>query len=216
MRTGESWAAYRLACSTAGWAFGRASRRPNCLSFLLHATHVSFVPLHYRKSPILEAMCEFRLSPQSPWDSTLPGLFDERVRSKFPGKEQQVRANPAPALPISPGTKPAEMMAAFSFQTLSFLFSPERNAALGIGDRVVSAHRLHPYPGWEIFRKEAEEALKVLEEVTGIKTLQSIALAYINRIPRPEDSEDPARWFRCQPLLASGPGGRVRAFAMES
>lgn len=127
-----------------------------------------------------------------------------------------MRANPAPALPISPGTKPAEMMAAFSFQTLSFLFSPERNAALGIGDRVVSAHRLHPYPGWEIFRKEAEEALKVLEEVTGIKTLQSIALAYINRIPRPEDSEDPARWFRCQPLLASGPGGRVQAFAMES
>nr|WP_020494014.1 TIGR04255 family protein [Verrucomicrobium sp. 3C] len=193
--------------------FEQASPHLNFLRFLSCGWHVFFVSFHYRKSPILEAMCEFRLRPQFCWDSTLPGLFYERVRGKFPGKEQQTRVK----LPPPPGTKASEIgAAAFPFQTLSFFFSPERNAALGIGDRVVSAHRLRPYPGWEIFEKEAGEALKVLEEVTGEKTLQSIALTYINRIPQPEDSEDPVRWFRCQPLLASGQEGRVRAFSLES
>ena len=45
----------------------------------------------YANPPLVEAVCEFRLSEDSPWDLTLPGLFYEKVKDIFPEK-RQVRA----------------------------------------------------------------------------------------------------------------------------
>ncbi len=43
----------------------------------------------YKNPPILEAVCEFRFVPGSPWDWTIPGLFFGRVCDEFPEKKHQ-------------------------------------------------------------------------------------------------------------------------------
>jgi uncharacterized protein (TIGR04255 family) len=37
----------------------------------------------YRSPPLVEALCEFRLTPDTPWDMTIPGLFYETVKHAF-------------------------------------------------------------------------------------------------------------------------------------
>ena len=44
----------------------------------------------YRNPPIIEAVCEFRLAPDSKWDLTIPGLVYEKVSKEFPNKEQRL------------------------------------------------------------------------------------------------------------------------------
>jgi len=44
----------------------------------------------YANPSIVEAVCEFRLSPDTPWDLTVPGLVYEKVRSEFPHREQRL------------------------------------------------------------------------------------------------------------------------------
>ena len=42
----------------------------------------------YNKPPLIEAVCDFRFSSSQPWDWTIPGLFYEQIRERFPIKEQ--------------------------------------------------------------------------------------------------------------------------------
>ena len=41
----------------------------------------------YIKPPVVEAVCEFRFSPDTKWDLTIPGLVYEKVQGQFPHKE---------------------------------------------------------------------------------------------------------------------------------
>jgi uncharacterized protein (TIGR04255 family) len=57
----------------------------------------------YKNPPAIEAVCEFRLSPETEWDITIPGLIYERVKEKFPIKEQRTFQNVEISSEGSPG-----------------------------------------------------------------------------------------------------------------
>ena len=38
----------------------------------------------YRKSPIVEVVCEFRFLPGEPWDAAIPGLVYSKLADVFP------------------------------------------------------------------------------------------------------------------------------------
>lgn len=42
----------------------------------------------YSKPPLIEVVCDFKFLSSQPWDWTIPGLFYERIRDRFPTKEQ--------------------------------------------------------------------------------------------------------------------------------
>lgn len=44
----------------------------------------------YAKPPLVEAVCDFRLSDDTKWDLTVAGLLYERVRNEFSIKEQRL------------------------------------------------------------------------------------------------------------------------------
>src|SRR3989338_8004784 len=43
----------------------------------------------YSNPPIIEVVCEFRLTPAREWDSTIPGLFYKKIDKDFPVKEEK-------------------------------------------------------------------------------------------------------------------------------
>ena len=44
----------------------------------------------YPNPPIIQAVCEFHLTPDSKWDLTIPGSIYEKVSKEFPNKEQRL------------------------------------------------------------------------------------------------------------------------------
>ena len=48
------------------------------------------MPKKYRNPPLIEAVIEFRIMPDSPWDLTIHGLIYEKIKKTFPHKEQRL------------------------------------------------------------------------------------------------------------------------------
>ncbi|NLI56111.1 TIGR04255 family protein, partial [bacterium] len=47
----------------------------------------------YKNPPLVEALCEFQFIPLQPYDSTIPGLFYEKIKEEYPEKQEQVGIN---------------------------------------------------------------------------------------------------------------------------
>ena len=48
------------------------------------------VEIHYQNNQLVEALCEIQFEPNQKWDWTIPGLFYNNIKEKFP-KKQEVR-----------------------------------------------------------------------------------------------------------------------------
>jgi hypothetical protein len=44
----------------------------------------------YAAPPLIEAVCELRLTPDTQWDLTIPGMIYEKVKDDFPNREQRL------------------------------------------------------------------------------------------------------------------------------
>ena len=162
----------------------------------------------YANPPILEAVCEFRLTPDTPWDITIPGLFYERVKETFPHREQRVVQEVE--LKLEP--QAAQQLIRTSERIL--LFTPDRKMLVQLGPRLLAVSALKPYPSWEGFKPRIEMAWKELEEVVEVKGLQRIGLRYINRIELPCPDVIPKDYFDFYPFIGSHLPQRITSFAL--
>lgn len=133
----------------------------------------------YANPPILEAVCEFRLTPDTPWDITIPGLFYERVKETFSHREQRL----VQEVEFKPEPQGAQQLIRTSERI--WLFTPDRKTLVQLGPRLLAVSVLKPYPSWEGFKPHIEMAWKALGVVVEVKGIQRIGLRYINRIELP-------------------------------
>ncbi len=128
----------------------------------------------YCNPPLIEAVCDFRFSSSQPWDWTIPGLFYEQIREKFPIKEQ---LNAVETI-IDPG------QAKFVQQLQPKLqFSTEkRDEVIQIGPDNLSLHQLPPYSGWMNFKESIIAYLQMYMKAANPTGLTSVALRYVNHI----------------------------------
>jgi uncharacterized protein (TIGR04255 family) len=133
----------------------------------------------YRNPPIAEAVCEFRLTRDTPWDLAIPGLLYERLRAEFPHREQRLFQE----VELTQGPDGLQQQ----IRTIEriFLFSEDRKTFVQIGPRIVAVNCLRPYPGWQNFKPKIEMALGALCDELEAKRFEQIGLRYINRISVP-------------------------------
>lgn len=134
-----------------------------------------------KKTPIVEAVCEFVFDPSAPWDWTIPGQLFERIKAEFPVRSQlrgitlEMKSDAdAPQLP-NLRTAPERVQ----------LKRTDESAMVQVGERLLAVNHLRPYPNWENFR---ELILKVFTDYTAIAAkvpLKRIGLRYINQIETP-------------------------------
>lgn len=150
----------------------------------------------YKSSPIIEAVCEFRLSQDSKWDLTVPGLIYEKVRKDFPEKKQK---SLMPGIEISTSEKGIDKKI-MQFERIQFLSEDEKRL-IQIDDRLLTINCLKPYPSWNEFKPMIEKIYNSMLEVVDAKGFERLGLRYINRIETPRQPINLDDHFEFRPFL---------------
>jgi uncharacterized protein (TIGR04255 family) len=130
----------------------------------------------YSNPPLIEAVCEFRLTPNTPWDITIPGLLYEQLKVAFPNREQRVVQE------VVYVPSPQGLQQQIQIGERIFLFSAEKRLFVQIGPRVLTLNVLKPYPNWNGFRPKIEKVWQSLMHTVEVKGVERIGLRYINKI----------------------------------
>jgi len=133
----------------------------------------------YANPPVVEAVCEFRLTQSTHWDLTIPGLFYEKVKDEFPQKEQRMVQE------VELKQSPQGFQQQIHTSERMLLFKADKKKFVQLGPRLLVINVLKPYPSWIGFRSLIESAWEGLSSVVEIKSLERIGLRYINRIELP-------------------------------
>lgn len=133
----------------------------------------------YVNPPLLEAVCEFRLARDTPWDMTVPGLVYEKLRNAFSKREQRLMQE----VELVHGPEGLRQQIRTSEHIL--LFAEDNKTFVQVGPRLLAVHSLKPYPTWARFKPKSVEAFKSLNEAVEIAGLDRIGLRYMNRIEIP-------------------------------
>jgi hypothetical protein len=113
----------------------------------------------YKKSPIVEAVCEFQFEEDSHWDSTIPGRVYEKVRSTFPILRQTERVT------VSISATPEEFGPKFGTLSLMQFLRKDEKALIQIGTHLLSVNVLKPYPSWQKFLPLIKRGLRYINHV---------------------------------------------------
>jgi uncharacterized protein (TIGR04255 family) len=143
----------------------------------------------YAKPPIVEAVCEFRLTPETRWDLTVPGLLYERLKGSFPHKEQRM----IPEVELIQGPEGLQQQIRTSERIM--LFTKDKKMLVQVGPRLLAINVLKPYPHWEGFKPRIEMAWQSLQAAIEVQGLERIGLRYINHIELPAQSVELAEYF---------------------
>lgn len=151
----------------------------------------------YKNPPIVEAVCEFRLTQDTPWDLTIPGLFYEKVKTDFPHREQRVVQE------VELSQEPQGFQQRIRTSERVLLFTQDRKMLIQLGPRLLVVNALRPYPTWQGFKPRIEKAWGELQRVVAINGLERIGLRYINHIKLPEKEAKLGDYFEF--YLSLGP-----------
>ena len=149
----------------------------------------------YKNDPIVEAICEFRLSQDTPWDLTIPGLFYEKVKDNFPERDQRLVQE------IELTQEPQDLQHRVRVTERVLLYTRGRKRLIQLGPRLLVINVLRPYPSWEQFKSYIETAWSCLKELVSIRGLQRIGLRYINRIEFSDKNVDLKEYFEFYPYV---------------
>lgn len=149
----------------------------------------------YKNPPIIEALCEFRFDPASPWDLTIPGRLHERIKDAFPtvrqGKafESSIRAGPEGVRQQLIETERGQFLRA------------DEKALVQVGPHLLVINHLRPYPTWETFLPLIDSTLEAYREVAHPKAFQRIGLRYVNRVDFPSAAVNLEDYFEFYPFV---------------
>ena len=144
----------------------------------------------YGNPPIIEAICEFRFDPASPWDLVIPGLLYERLKSSHP-KRRQMKA-----IEVTISAQ-KEKVAEQTIQTsdrVQFLAQNEKDI-VQVGPQLLAVNRLEPYSSWDEFLPAIKKAFAAYLEIADPKALARLGLRYINKIVIPEGTIQMENYF---------------------
>jgi uncharacterized protein (TIGR04255 family) len=155
--------------------------------------------MNYTNPPIIEAVCEFRFTPDTEWDATVPGLIYTAVQERFPKKEQRIIQN----VEVSPQS-PTQGEVRVQQNKRTVFLTEDKNTQIQIAPYLLAINRLKPYNKWDGFEADIKYALDILASKVELKGLQRIGLRYINKIEIPATGTsdvDLEEYFEFRPQL---------------
>lgn len=149
----------------------------------------------YVNPPIVEAVCEFRLTTDSEWDLTVPGLFYKQLEYDFPYREQRMIQE------VGLTQRPEGLLQEIRTTERILFFAEDRKSFVQLSPHLLAINCLRPYPGWSGFKPMIEKAFGKLKEIIEVRGLQRIGLRYINRVEIPGKEIHLEDYFEFRPLL---------------
>lgn len=151
---------------------------------------------HYRNPPVVEVICEISFGG-SGWDSAVPGMFYDRIRDRFPIKQelQQVRAQftLGPAGQSSAGFLPGRAQMQF--------LNEEGDRLVRLSQDVLVLNKQRPYSHFEEWERDIHHLIAVYREVAAPTVVQSLSIRYLNVVNLPGPIVPLAEYFTVYPHL---------------
>ncbi len=137
----------------------------------------------YPNPPIVEAAVEFRFAPTL-LGSTLLAALRAQLGDTYCGEQREQNQVELQAT-VGAGKVTAE---ARQTHLITLLSSRDGRRVVGCGDGRISVHVLAPYPGWESFVEQIQQAMASVQSVVGNEPLQQVIVRYIDRMALPDDT----------------------------
>ncbi len=153
----------------------------------------------YKNPPIVEAVCEFRFSKNTVWNSDIPSKLYEKIKDEFPNTEIRNEQHIEIKATKKGGIEESNLE---SVDRCVYL-NNERKILIQIAPRMISISCLKPYPSWEVFKQKIKLAYDTLGELTEINEIDRIGLAYVDKIEIPEEPVKLKEYFKFYPHLSN-------------
>ena len=160
-----------------------------------------------KKSPINEALCEFQFISDEEPDLTLPGLMYEKVRKKFPVKQQQVGFQ----MQFKQTRKGVEHTVEQAPARLQF-FKKNKKTLIQVAPNLLVVNKLNPYSSWDKFKDMILENVEIYRSIAKPTGLKRIGLKYINQIDIPSEKVELSDYFKYYPFLPEVLGQNLVGF----
>ncbi len=152
----------------------------------------------YKRSPIVEAVCEFQFEEGSPWDLTIPGRIYEKVRNTFPILRQSERVT------VSVLGNPEEFGPQFGTLSLMQFLRKDEQALVQVGTHLLSVSVLKSYPSWPRFLSLIKRGFNTYRDIAAPKGIRRIGLRYINHIDIPGHDIKLEDYLEFRPYIGKG------------
>ncbi len=163
----------------------------------------------YQKPPVVEALCEIYFV-DSQWDSTIPGLFLNKIRSEYPSTKelQQVEAR----VNISPAAQSAQFQAR---GTRTQFTNRDNSRIIQLEQNLLVVNQLKPYPRFKDWQPIIRAMFNHYVELANPKGLDRIGLRYINQVVLPPIPLRTQDYFRIYPEIPEEMGGTHGRFMLR-
>ncbi len=151
----------------------------------------------YEEDSIVEALCEFSFAAGCAWDPTVFGRFREAITdAELPVREAGEIVEFA--------LEPAEGGLRARRQARMRFFNQDRTRLAQVGEDLLVANVLRPYPHWEVFRPFILRTLAAYTEAANPEAIEKITLRYIDRITLPEADTVLGNWIQTKSAYVPG------------
>jgi uncharacterized protein (TIGR04255 family) len=144
---------------------------------------------------LMEAVCEFRLTSDTPWDLAVPGLFYEKVKDTFPRRKQRT----VQEIEIRAGSNGLQRHPRTN-ERIMFL-TEDQKMVIQVGPRLLAINALRPYPTWQGFKARIEMAWKSLQHVVEVKGIQRLGLRHVHALALPARNVKLSEYFEFHPFV---------------
>ena len=135
---------------------------------------MSIIPKRLRSDGIREALAEVRFKSAAPPELTLAKLLAAAMSFSQGGKLERLPLAdfPAPIRRADPSLMHQPLMQV----------KLANGRLIRLGEDVVSYHALQPYPGWETFKPEIDQAVSLAFDKSSAVELASLGIRYLNLV----------------------------------
>lgn len=162
----------------------------------------------YKNPPVVEAVCEFRLTQDTAWDMTIPGLIYERVRDEFSEREQRMVSE----MELTQGAEGIQQHIRTSERVV--LSTRDKKMLIQLGARLLVINVLKPYPSWQEYKPRVQRAWNCLLDTVDVKGIERIGLRYINLIKVRSSDAELSDFFQFYPFVGDKLPQRMASFIM--
>ena len=130
----------------------------------------------YKNPPVVEALCEIFFSG-SKWDSTVPGMFFDRIKKDYPTKKELDQIGVE--VSISPEVQRSQVRR--GERRIQFI-KPDGSQLIQVEKDLVVVNQLRPYPRFVDWNPVIDNMLKLyceLAQPVGIKQIGIISMYFI-------------------------------------
>jgi uncharacterized protein (TIGR04255 family) len=149
----------------------------------------------YRNPPVVEALCEIFFSG-SKWDSTLPGLFFDKIKDAYPKKRELEQIGVE--VSVSKDMQGSRVMR--GSKRIQFI-KEDGSQLVQIEKDLLVVNQLKPYPRFEDWKPVIDKMQNLYVQLTESQGIRQVGIRYINRIVIPAGKFKMEDYFYLYPVV---------------